>query len=52
MRTIVAALVLALAVAFVGTGTASAASHHGKKHHARTVKHAKLKSKHSGAKRA
>jgi hypothetical protein len=48
MRTIVIALVLGL----FAVGTASAAPHHGKKHHARSMKHAKIKSHHSGAKRA
>ena len=52
MRTLVIALVLGLFT----VGTASAAprhsARHGKKHHSRSVKHAKLKSKHSGAKRA
>lgn len=51
MRTI--AIALALALGLASAGTASAATRHGKKHHARSAKHAKLKSsKHSGAKRA
>ncbi len=48
MRTIA----LALALLFAGAGVASAAPRHGKKHHhARAVKHAKLK-RHSAAKHA
>ena len=47
MRTLVIALVLGLFT----VGTASAAPRHGRKHHAHSMKHAKLKSKHS-AKRA
>ncbi len=52
MRTI--ALALALAFGLLGAGTASAAPrhHHAKRHHARSVKHAKAKSKRSGVKRA
>jgi len=42
MRTI--AIAIALVLGLAGAGTASAASRHGKKHHARSVKHAKLKS--------
>jgi hypothetical protein len=43
MRTIAIALVLGL----LGAGTASAAPRHGKKHHARAIKHAKAKSRHN-----
>ncbi|MGZ3405111.1 MAG: hypothetical protein ACXVDD_19700 [Polyangia bacterium] len=46
MRTLAIALILGLFT----VGTASAAprhGRHGKKHHSRSVKHAKLKSKHS-----
>lgn len=49
MRTI--AIAIALVVGLAVAGTASAATHHGKKHHARSAKHAKLKSSHR-AKRA
>jgi hypothetical protein len=46
MRTI--AITIALVLGLAGAGTASAASRHGKKHHARSVRHAKLKtSRHS-----
>ncbi|MCU1280618.1 MAG: hypothetical protein JWM53_4164 [bacterium] len=51
MRTVAIALVLGLLTA----GTASAAPRHGrpgKKHHSRSMRHAKAKSKHSGAKHA
>jgi hypothetical protein len=50
MRTI--AIAIALVLGLAGASTASAATRHGKKHHARSAKHAKLKSHHSGAKRA
>ncbi len=50
MRTI--ALATALVIGLLTAGTASAAPRHGKKHHhARAVKHAKLK-RHSMAKHA
>ncbi len=57
MRTLAKALVLALVVGLVGVGTASAATpktqaRHGKKQHHRAVRHAKAKSKHSGARHA
>lgn len=42
MRTI--ALAIALVLGLGAAGTASAASRHGKKHHARSAKRAKLKS--------
>ena len=42
MRTL--AIAIALVIGLAGAGTASAATHHGKKHHARSAKHAKLKS--------
>jgi hypothetical protein len=45
MRTI--AIAIALVLGLAGAGTASAASRHGKKHHhARSVRHAKLKTSH------
>ena len=50
MRTLVATLVLGLALTLFGAGTASAAPRSAKKHH-HTVKHAKLK-RHSAVKRA
>ena len=49
MRTI--AITIALVLGLAGAGTASAASRHGKKHHTRLARHAKLKSSHH-AKRA
>ncbi|HEY2747975.1 MAG TPA: hypothetical protein VGL86_25305 [Polyangia bacterium] len=33
MRTLAATLIAALLVVFIGAGTASAASHHGRRHH-------------------
>ena len=50
MRTLAIALVLGL----LGAGTASAAPrhHHAKKHHARSMKQAKAKTRHSGVPRA
>jgi hypothetical protein len=50
MRTIAIAIALVLGLGVAGTASA-AAPRHGKKHHARAVKHAKLKSSHH-AKRA
>ncbi|MCA1664269.1 MAG: hypothetical protein LC659_08385 [Myxococcales bacterium] len=46
MRTI--AIAIALLLGLAGAGTASAASRHGKRHHARSAKHAKLKSSRHG----
>lgn len=57
MRTLAKALVLGLAVCLAGAGTASAAPHKtqartaGKKHH-RAMRHAKAKTKRSGARHA